>query len=209
MNGSRRIFLSASVPLPHRNPVYFETADVIAIRDAVRALTMVIVEEGLEIVFGGHPAITPLIRLQIAQTGERVGDFVVLYQSRYFEPVFPPDNVAFERVELIDAVPQDQQASLQRMRDAMLTPPILAGLFIGGMEGVEAEFARLRELQPNVPAYPIASTGAAAARIFLGDPDLQRTHPELRDEISYLSLMRGLIKTIPRLDGGEDLHSIR
>jgi SLOG cluster3 family len=58
-----RIFLSASVPLPSRNPLYFDTADVIAIRDAVRALTMVVVEQHVQLVFGGHPAITPMIRL--------------------------------------------------------------------------------------------------------------------------------------------------
>jgi hypothetical protein len=54
-----------SVPLPSRNPVYFETADVIA----VRALTMVVVEQQIQLVFGGHPAITPMIRLQIVLTG--------------------------------------------------------------------------------------------------------------------------------------------
>ena len=54
-----RVFLSASVPLPSRNPKYFDTADVIAIRDAVRALIMVVVEQQGQLVFGGHPAITP------------------------------------------------------------------------------------------------------------------------------------------------------
>ena len=66
---TRRIFLSASVPLPLRNAAYFNTADVIAIRDAVRALMLVIIEQKAELVFGGHPAISPMIRLQIAQTG--------------------------------------------------------------------------------------------------------------------------------------------
>jgi hypothetical protein len=53
----RNVFLSASVPLPSRNAVYFFTADVIAIRDSVRALVMVIMEQGSRLVFGGHPAI--------------------------------------------------------------------------------------------------------------------------------------------------------
>jgi len=34
----KNIFLSASIPLPERDPKYYETADVIAIRDAVIAL---------------------------------------------------------------------------------------------------------------------------------------------------------------------------
>jgi hypothetical protein len=83
-----RIFLSASVPLPSRHREYFDTADVIAIRDAVRALTMVVVEQHGQLVFGGHPAITPMIHLQIAQTGSPVGERVMMFQSRYFEREF-------------------------------------------------------------------------------------------------------------------------
>src|SRR5712671_1772401 len=91
-----RVFLSASVPLPSRNPTYFDSANVIAIRDAVRALTIVVVEKKITLVFGGHPAITPMIRLQIAQSGNRVGDRVVMFQSRFVEREFPEDNAAFE-----------------------------------------------------------------------------------------------------------------
>ena len=188
-----RVFLSASVPLPSRDPVYFGTADVIAIRDAVRALTMVVVEQQIQLVFGGHPAISPMIRLQIAQTGTPVGDRVVMFQSRYFEREFPQDNAAFERVELVDAVQNNRQASLQRMREAMLTEPFRLGIFIGGMEGIEEEYDMFRRLHPSIPAFPIASTGAAAAMLFERDADLQRDHPELRDELSYLTLMRDLI----------------
>jgi hypothetical protein len=188
-----RVFLSASVPLPLRNAVYFVTADIIAIRDAVRALTMVITEEKLQLVFGGHPAISPMIRLQILQTGSPVGDRVIMYQSRYFDRVFPEDNMAFEHVELIDAVPGDREASLASMRTAMLGQPFRVGIFIGGMEGVEDEYAMFRRLHPAVPAFPVASTGAAARKLFDADTELQRQHPELRDEISYLSLMRSLV----------------
>jgi hypothetical protein len=201
MREIRKIFLSASVPLPSRDAVYFRTADIIAIRDAVRALTMVVIEEELELVFGGHPAIMPMIRLQIAQTGSPVGKFVLMYRSRFFENVFPADDIAFERVLAVDAVPNDRAASLQSMRQAMLMDPILAGVFVGGMEGVEEEYSLLRQVQPDAPAYPIASTGAAAARLYDADPTLQRLHPELRDEISYLSLMRSLIGAA-RADSG-------
>ena len=38
----KNIFLSASIPLEERNPKYFETADIIAIRDAVIALTTIV-----------------------------------------------------------------------------------------------------------------------------------------------------------------------
>jgi hypothetical protein len=56
------LFLSARIPLPGRNPKYLSTADVLAIRDSVKALVSTALYDGL-IVFGGHPAITPLIAL--------------------------------------------------------------------------------------------------------------------------------------------------
>ena len=193
-----RVFLSASVPLPTRNPAYFATADVLAIRDAVRALAIVVAEVEAELVFGGHFAITPLIRLQIAQAGApRVGDRFVLFQSRFFTASFPRDNTSFERVEFVDEVPNDHGASLLRLREAMLADPFDVGVFIGGMEGVEDEYELFRRIQPEARAFPVASTGAAAAAIFNRDPDLQRDHPELRDEISYLALMRGIVRVRP------------
>ena len=82
------------------------------------------------------------------------------------------------------------------MRESMLAKPFNVGLFIGGMEGVEEEYAMFLHLQPGIPAFPIASTGAAAAILFDRRADLQRKHPELRDELSYLTLMRDLITTI-------------
>lgn len=36
------VFLSASVPLPDRNRVFFDTADVLAIREAIKALIEVV-----------------------------------------------------------------------------------------------------------------------------------------------------------------------
>lgn len=186
------IFLSASVPLPSRNPLYFDTADVIAIRDAVRALVMVAMEQGFRLVFGGHPAISPMIRLQVLQSRKAVGDIVVMYQSRFFERSFPDDNQTFERVMLIDAVPGDRDASLAAMRKSMLGQRFQAGIFIGGMEGVEDEYGMFREMHPKTAAFPIASTGAAAGRIYAADPNLANRHPELAAEISYLTLMRSL-----------------
>ena len=94
--------------------------------------------------------------------------------------------------QLVDAISNDRDASLARMREAMLTGPFVGAFFIGGMEGVEEEFAMFSRIQPGFPAFPIASTGAAAAKLFNASPELQRDQPELRDEISYLTLMRNL-----------------
>jgi hypothetical protein len=154
---------------------------------------MVVVERRAQLVFGGHPAITPMIRLQLTRAGLSVGAHVVVYQSRFFEQSFPSDNAAFERVELVEAVRNDRQASLQRMRESMLAGSFDLGLFVGGMEGVEEEFDLFRRLHPGTPAFPIASTGAAAAKLFGRDSVLQSAHPELRDELSYLTLIRDLV----------------
>jgi hypothetical protein len=189
----KRVFLAASVPLPSRDAAYFDTADVIAIRDAVRALAIVVLEKGIQLVFGGHPAISPMIRLQIAQAGFSVEDKIVMYQSRFFDRHFPVDNTAFERVILIDKVDNDREKSLARMRDEMLSGEFSCGIFIGGMEGVEDEYKLFVDLHKNVPAFPIASTGAAALRIFNSDASMQKRFPELQEEISYIGLMRSLI----------------
>jgi hypothetical protein len=189
----KRVFLAASVPLPSRDAAYFDTADVIAIRDAIRALTIVILEKNAQLVFGGHPAISPMIRLQIAQAGISVRDKVVMYQSRFFDRDFPVDNAAFERVILIDKVDNERDKSLARMRDEMLSGEFSCGVFVGGMEGVEDEYNLFTHLHTKVPAFPIASTGAAALRIFNSDASIQKNFPQLQEEISYIGLMRSLI----------------
>ena len=56
----RPVFLSASVPDPLRNPRYFESADPARIRQAVGALVRVAAPSA-RLVFGGHPAISPLV----------------------------------------------------------------------------------------------------------------------------------------------------
>ncbi|CUW46306.1 SLOG domain-containing protein [Novacetimonas hansenii] len=189
----RRIFLSASIPLPSRNAIYFNTADVIAIRDAIRALTIVIVETGIQLIFGGHPAISPMIRLQIAQAGIPVGDKVVMYQSRFFKREFPEDNKMFERVILTDTVNDNRELSLAHMRNIMMQGPFLGGIFIGGMEGVEEEYKIFCNTNPEVPVFPVASTGAAARNIYYSNPKFQNNYPELQSEISYINLIRRIV----------------
>jgi len=191
---SRSIFLSASIPLPHRDPKYLETVDVVAIRDSIRALVSVVVPDG-QIVFGGHPAITPLIRLLVREMALNVREHVILYQSLFFKPQFPREVSEFEEVRLIEAEANDRDASLAKMRQTMISAHTFdAGIFIGGMEGVEIEYDIFRELHPGKPAYPIASTGAAARILFeTYIPDRR----ELMDDLRYLSLFRRLLSQPP------------
>jgi hypothetical protein len=186
------IFLSASVPLPppHRHEKYFRTADQIAIRDSIRALVSVILPEGT-IVFGGHPAITPMVRLMVLNSGTAVGEHIFLFQSRFFEKEFPPEVRDFENLTVVDAFEGNRDASLTLMRERMIgSREFAAGIFIGGMQGVEEEFAIFREMHPTKPVFAIASTGAAALMLYERHMADRR---ELLEDLRYLSLFRRLL----------------
>ena len=116
-----KVFLSASVPLPNRNPYFLETTDVVAIREAVKALVLVLLENDGTLVFGGHPAITPLVRRLFLEMGKSPRDYVTLYQSRFFVDEFPPENRAFERIVVVDGIAEDRERSLFEMRRRMVS----------------------------------------------------------------------------------------
>ena len=185
-----RIFLSAGIPLPDHDARYQATADIIAIRDSIRALVSVVIPTG-SIVFGGHPAITPLIRLLVRGMTADVRRHVILFQSRFYEQRFPPEVAEFEDVRFVNAVGGDEVASLREMRRAMINSQTFdAGIFLGGMDGVEREYEIFREIHPGKPAFPIASTGAAAQILF---NEYARDQVELLTDLRYLSLFRRLL----------------
>lgn len=179
------VFLSASVPLPTRNPLFFETANVPAIREAVKALVEVVLPIG-RITFGGHPAITPMIDFFVRED-DLPRDRLTIFQSRFFEGMFPKENVEFHDVRVIEAVDKNLDLSLLRMRTEMINSrPFGAAVFIGGMEGIEEEAKLFADLKPNAILLPIASTGAAAAQLF----HRGAYPPELKTELTYVTLFR-------------------
>lgn len=187
------IFLSASIPLPARNPEYILTADIVAIRDAIKSMVTEVLPKG-RVVFGGHPAITPLIALLLENMDASLGKRVALYQSRFFEKEFIQENEDFFDVRFIDEVLGDRGKSLAEMRRRMFEDTKFdAGVFIGGMEGVEDEYAVFRNMHPSAKLYPIASTGAAAGKIYAEHHD---ANPELKNELSYPVLFRGIVGEI-------------
>jgi hypothetical protein len=155
------IFLSASVPIIGRGH-YYETANPFLIQTAVRELVIAVIRNH-RIVWGGHPAITPMIWTICRDLGRDYSRSVVLYQSRFFREMFPEENVHFRNVVYVDAVDNDREASLLRMREAMLSRPELrAAVFIGGMEGVEAEHQIFRRFHPNERILLVPAPGGAA-----------------------------------------------
>lgn len=155
------IFLSASIPVPGRGD-YYETADPFLIQCAVRELVITVIRKH-KIVWGGHPAITPMIWSICQDLGIDYSGSVVLYQSRYFEDRFPEENKHFGNVVFVDASPEGREASLLLMREAMLSRQNLqAAVFIGGMDGVEAEYDLFKLFHPEGKILPIPAAGGAA-----------------------------------------------
>jgi hypothetical protein len=155
------IFLSASVPVIGRGR-YHETANPFLIQIAVRELVMAVIRNH-QIVWGGHPAITPMIWTICQDLGLDYSRSVVLYQSTFFRDMFPEENAHFGNVVYVDAVREDRETSLLRMREAMLSRPGLrAAVFIGGMEGVEAEHEIFRRYHPLEKILLVPAPGGAA-----------------------------------------------
>lgn len=161
----KNIFLSASIPLPERDPKYYETTDIIAIRDAVIALCTTALPKH-RLIWGGHPSITPLVNHVLGKLKINVQDHVSLYQSKFFEKYYPEDNNQFKNV-IQTQILEGKNLSLKLMRENMLKDNTFsAGIFIGGMEGVEEEFKLFKDLHPTALIIPLASTGAAAKIIY-------------------------------------------
>jgi hypothetical protein len=158
------IFLSASVPVTGRGS-FHETADPFLIQTAVREFVSVTLGRRL-IVWGGHPAITPMVWAVCEDLGVGYANAVVLYQSRFFHSFFPEENERFGNVVYVDAVDGDRELSLLRLRKTMLSRRDLeAAVFIGGMEGVLEEHTLFREFHPRSKVLTVPSAGGAALQL--------------------------------------------
>lgn len=183
----KNIFLSASIPLPERDHIYYNTADIIAIRDSVIALASIVLPS-YRLIWGGHPSITPLICSVLQKLNMDIRAHMTLYQSKFFEENFPKDNNAFHNVIFTEAK-ENKDDSLELMRTKMLSSrEFSAGVFIGGMEGVEIEYKMFRENNPQALILPIASTGAAAKCIY--DNFFQDENERLEKDYAYTSLFQ-------------------
>lgn len=184
------LFLSASIPLQDRHEKYWQTADNIAIRDSVLALASVALPN-FKLIWGGHPSITPLIAQVLRYKGVDVQRSVTLYQSLYFKPSFPSENKDVAHIIKTDDL-GNRDTSLAEMRNRMLSDnEFHAGIFIGGMDGVEEEYALFCEMHPQAKVFPIASTGAAAKMIY--DKYWNNRQPELLTNLAYSSLFKDLL----------------
>lgn len=184
----RFVFLSASVPT--REPYRAEGVRRADVEEAVISLARAVFSEGGRLVFGGHPAISPLVAMvageylspPTAESSENRTTPILIYQSEPFREHLPSETLQMYRQGyasiqwthgvggeqfLIERAGQLQCVkSLRHMRERMIqeTKPE-AMVCIGGMEGVEEELKVFAEFRGGAPVYVIASTGGAAALI--------------------------------------------
>ncbi len=158
----RYVFLSASFPEPTRSPSYYLSTNTSELREAVLAAVSAIFATSGRLVFGGHPTISPLVLSlgrEFTKTG-RTRPLALVYQARPFESQIPHETRQLVDEGIAEIRFKD---TLDEMRVAMLkeTDPA-AGIFIGGMEGIEDEFTKFVELLPGRPAYCLGVPGGAA-----------------------------------------------
>ena len=156
------ILLSASVPTLGRAP-FDQDIEPQMIQAAVGALATAVMGRRV-LVWGGHPAITPMLWAAAQSLGVKYANSVRLFQSRFWKDEdFPAENRHFANVTYVDAVDGDRDKSLQAMRLEMLRSSAFeAAVFIGGMEGIFDEHSLFAPLHPQARCLPVAVTGGAA-----------------------------------------------
>jgi hypothetical protein len=188
----KSIFLSASIPTKDRHLKYHKTADVIAIRDSVIALASTLLPN-YRLVWGGHPSITPMIYYVMEQLKMNIQEHVTLYQSKFFEHLFPEDNNKFQNVILTENT-KEINSSLLLMRKRMFSESdFSAAIFIGGMDGIEVEYKLFKEYHPKSIVLPIASTGGASKKLYEEVLPIKNRDSRLENDYGYMSLFQDLI----------------
>lgn len=191
---SSAIFLSASIPDPRRSERYSLSADTVAITSAVNSLLYVTLGRR-KLVWGGHPAITPIVWETCKQLNIDYASWVRLYQSEYFVDEFPEDNERFRNVVFVGAL-GTRDESLFEMRSRMFSENVFSSaVFIGGMEGILEEFRLFRSCQPDASILPVRSTGGATLEL-----DTLRDEPteRLESDLDYVTLFHDMLGISPR-----------
>ncbi|MBW3197233.1 hypothetical protein [Marinobacter nauticus] len=192
------IFLSASVPDPKRYPEFAETSNPVAITSAVRALVHVTLGRRV-LVWGGHPAITPMIKVVAEEMDLDYGAWVKLYQSRYFEDQFPQDNEQFRNIVFTDNIENNLDKSLRHMRERMFSENnFKAAVFVGGMAGIIDEFELFEQLQPGKNIIPVLSTGGATLNV--AKKINEKLGDDLANDLDYVRLFHRKLELSERED---------
>lgn len=138
------------------------------------------------LVWGGQPAIAPMIWVVAEGLGIEYGGWIKLYQSKHFKDEYPEDNQRFQNVTYTDDVGHVREHSLRLMRERMISDfNFTAAVFIGGMGGIVQEFDLLQQLQPNVAPLPVISAAGAVLDVA---QRMGNVPPDLRSDLDYIAL---------------------
>jgi len=190
------VFLSASAPDPRRDARYYNSAKPLLIREAITLLVRTIVPR-TTLVFGGHPAVSPLV-LRVA-TQLKAQQNVVIYLSEFYRRMVSRDSLAFPVICWTPAG-RDDEESQRIMRNEMLNSRQFdAAFFVGGMEGVELEWELFEGAHASAERYPIASTGAAASSLLRRrqTPRAESFRARLEADVVYTNLFEQLLGVTP------------
>lgn len=194
----KAIFLSASIP-DSTQPHFVGPSDPIDVIEAVRALVYIVLGRR-RLVWGGHPAITPIVWSVASSHKVDYGKWAVLYQSLHFGERFPDDNKQFKNTRYVEAATgtdtqneeEQKSASLKMMRHTMFSEnEFETAIFIGGMEGIFQEFEMFGELCPNARRIPLISTGGAARELprRLSERERELDLDRLARDVDYIPLL--------------------
>jgi SLOG cluster3 family len=220
------IFLSASVP--SRNQVEFFEMGVRprTIESAVTALTAAVLARGWHLVFGGHPAISPMVALATLQRyrpDRKSEPPIVIYQAEPYRTVLPDETWALFKTGVAKIVwtpaidgevfktgagSLQTPKSLERMRLMLMENEHPVAMFcIGGMKGVVDEFQMFRRMRPGHPVIVLAGTGGASRQLAEADrgdivvPDRDALTDEERGDprepLPYPYLLEQIVQRLP------------
>lgn len=207
---TRAVFLSAGIPDPDQ-PQFVGPSDPIDIIEAVRALVYVVLGRR-RLIWGGHPAITPIVWSVASSHKLDYDKWATLYQSLHFGERFPDDNKQFRNTRYIEAAirtagqseDEHKRESLKLMRSAMFAEnDFETAIFVGGMQGIFSEFSLFGDMCPDARRIPLLSTGGAALHLRerMSHLDQDLDFDRLMNDVDYVPLlsdMCGIELTEPR-----------
>jgi hypothetical protein len=185
------VLLSASVP---DRPPFAADCDPLLVREAVLALVSIVTPQS-ELVFGGHPAISPLVEHAARSLGTL--NRVHIFQSEHFAEKMPAVARQFQNLRLTRRG-TDRNSSLTLMRNEMIGfRSFRYAVLIGGMEGLFEELELFCSTHPSGSVIPVASTGGAARSIFDSGagPRGAKDRVDLESSLRYRGLFRRLLAT--------------
>lgn len=177
-----KIFLSAGIPMKD------DDIDRISIRDAILNLCDFASRENMQIVHGGHPAITSLLSA-MAQVNEDLRKNILIYQASVFSDDWEKYikhlnmSVLFGKMSHEEALEEIRLSMLERHK-------YQAGVFVCGGEGVRVEYNLFKNLHPDAVVIPLGSTGGVAKELY----DNLENAWDINKEYNYMALYKDLIK---------------